>query len=645
MGRRKIAAMIIAMTLALGSAALAAVGPSSQPAAAIRMQASPDRTLVSFLGCDTEGGPRADRNLLRPGSGVFVRWRTKQGAFSSATQPAGDVGSSEHPRYLISLAGKAQLAWSIQPAQSFRLAGRGTDWHLLEALDLVFAFDPGVTPTTVLPASWGDDGRLTLPAVISAPDFGQVRIEASSAEPVFGRLEGSRAEKWVELIIELPIRSARESIEVTFRPVHLPAPQGLADEQLWRAARRGWFGALQPTARWGEQGKPFSAPPGALGNNVISDPASLSLWFYADQALFTPEISPGISVMALVRRTVDYWLDARMRPSGGVVGYWAYGDFLDANASLLISAWDVVEACGERPWLERRIAKLEQVAEFLARRDVDSDGLIEATQSGNRGTLQQPNRSCAWWDALNCGHKDAYTNALIYRGFCCLSDLEGRLGRTQQQARYRELARRLKAAYAPALLNPATGWLGWWRSADGELHDYAAPTINGLAIEYGLVPPEQGREILARLRRKMAEVGFNRFDLGVPPMLVPVLRADYLLPDAIGIPKREDGADTVGQYMNGGITAGHVLHFLAAHYVVGEPEPADRILRAMLERQQGGGFQNGVRDAAGQGIDWTTWDGRPSGYEGYLADSFRFLQAVLLREQAFRDRLYRPLLK
>ncbi len=44
-----------------------------------------------------------------------------------------------------------------------------------------------------------------------------------------------------------------------------------------------------------------------------------------------------------------------------------------------------------------------------------------------------------------------------------------------------------------------------------------------------------------------------------------------------------------------------------------------------------------------KGIDWTTWDGKPSGYEGYLADSFRFLQAALLREQTFRDRLYRPL--
>ncbi len=82
--------------------------------------------------------------------------------------------------------------------------------------------------------------------------------------------------------------------------------------------------------------------------------------------------------------------------------------------------------------------------------------------------------------------------------------------------------------------------------------------------------------------------------------------------------------------MNGGITAGQVLHFLAAHYTTGQTEAGDRILRAMLERQSAGGFQNGAVNAYPKGIDWTTWDGKPAGYEGYLADSYRFLQAVLL---------------
>jgi hypothetical protein len=340
---------------------------------------------------------------------------------------------------------------------------------------------------------------------------------------------------------------------------------------------------------------------------------------------------------------LDWWLETKVLPSGEMICYWDKTHFLDANSSPIIAAWDYVEATGDRPWLARRLDRLEFIADYLARRDVDGDGLVEAVQSGNYGTLQEPARSCAWWDALNCGHQDSYSNALIYRAWRCLADLEAKLQRREPQTRYTQLADRLKAAYFKTLFNPQSGWLAWWKSEDGVLHDYASPVINGLAIEYGLVSPAAGRQTLARLRDRMAEAGFRRFDLGVPPMLVPVRRGDYLLPDACGTPKREDGTDTFGYYMNGGITAGQVLHFLAAHYVVGEAAPADRILRAMLDRQAAGGFQNGAVNAYPKGIDWTTWDGQPAGYEGYLADSFRFLQAVLLREPSLRARLYRPL--
>ena len=555
------------------------------------------------------------------------------------------------------------------------------------SLRLVFHFDPKVTSTTVLPGDWLDDGTFRLPAVLNAPDWGPMllteriglaradgSVEVTPGRLIVGRLEGSRAAKTDDLILELPSISANESfsplpapqsspaaalasprpfpLTITLTPLRLAPPAGLRDASLWPAARRGWLDALQPCARWGEQDKPFSAPPGILGNNVISDPASVSIWFYADQAFFMPEAAPGVSLMPLVRQTIDYWLDRRMRRgpdgrlTGEITGYWDYGGFLDAEASPLIAAWDYVEVTSDLPWLERRIGRLELAADFLASRDIDGDGFVEAVQSGDRGALVQPNRSCAWWDALNCGWKDGYTNALIYRAWRSLADLERELGRSAQAAGYTRLADRLKAVYAKTLYNRQTGWLAWWRSRDGELHDYASPTLNGLAIEYGLVEPGLARRILNRLWKKMAAAGFTRFDLGVPPMLVPVRRSDYLQPDAIGIPAREDGTDTFGQYMNGGITAGQVLHFLDAHYVLGSKElaaRADRVLRAMLERQVRGGFQNGVRNATGKGIDWTTWDAKPSGYEGYLADSFRFLQAVLMREPAFRDRLYRPM--
>jgi len=617
-------------------------------APAIRIETEPRRALVSFLGWDTEGGGRADTNLLQAGTGVSLRVRIAANWRAGAEMPAqrektGRSGTG----YRLSVAPDAELIWSLQPKRDsldMKISGRGKGWNAVEVVELVFPFDPRVTPTTVLPKTWNADGSLLLPAIISAPDFGQMLLSCKGSASSKARLEGSRAKHTVDLVVQLPGLRDNRSCALSLTPVHLPAPRGLKDKSLWTAARRGWFGALQCTASWGDPDKPFNAPAGMLANNVISDPASCSLWFYADQAFWTPELAPGVAAMPLVRRTLDWWLDHKVLPDGEMICYWDKAHFLDANSGPLIAAWDYVEATGDQDWLARRIERLEFIADFLARRDVDGDGLVEATQSGNYGTLKEPARSCAWWDALNCGHKDSYSNALIYRAWRCLAELEAKLKRGERQARYTQLADRLKASYFKTLFNPQTGWLAWWKSEDGELHDYASPIINGLAIEYRLVEPAQGREILARLRKKIQEVGFTRFDLGVPPMLVPVRRGDYLLPDAAGCPKREDGTDTFGYYMNGGITAGQVLHFLAAHYVVGDGAEADKILRAMLERQAHGGFQNGAVNAYPKGVDWTTWDGKPAGYEGYLADSFRFLQAVLLREQKFRDRLYRPLM-
>lgn len=603
------------------------------PAAVLRVEADAQRALVPTLSWDTEGGERARTNLLRAKSPLNLRFRTGAAWRSSQELPARkEALAHDGSRFRLAATPGQEVHWEIFPEADRLTMVVSAEGGRVEGVEIAFPFDPQVTPTTVLPSAWSEDGKLVLPAILSAPDFGQMLLSEATPRGLKGRLEGNRQRHTVDLVLELPPLPPGEICKLELNPVHLPPPAGLKDNALWAQARRGLFNIWQP-----------SAPAGILANNVISDPVSFSLWFHADLALWVPEVAPGISAMAQVKRSLEWWLNTRTRASGEVVGYWDIGNFLDANASPLIAAWDYVEATGDRDWLARRIERLEFVADFLARRDVDGDGLVEATQSGNRGTLRQPERSCCWFDAINCGHKDGYTNALTYRAWRCLAELESLLSRPKQQARYGRLADRLKAAYAETLFNPKTGWLAWWKSADGELHDYATPFISGMAIEYGLLDPKRGRKVLNRFWNEMGTVGFTCFDLGLPCTLIPVHRSDYLLPSSLGCPSREDGTDTFGQYMNGGISAGHTLHFLAAHYILGQGNKADVILRAMLKRQGDIGFQNGVRDAFGQGLDWTTWEGEACGYEGYLADTYYFLQAVLLREPAFRSRLYRPL--
>jgi hypothetical protein len=620
--------------------------PTSSVTPILHLEADPKRALVPALSWDTEGGERFHSNLLRKGTGLGLRVRTdgqwRDGAeLPTVAQPAGDRAS-----YLLKVTPQSTLQWDISSARDsfvMTLSVEGSGSLPPKSVEMVFPFDPMVTPTTVLPSRWREDGSFETPIVISAPDFGQMLLRITPSGEIRGRLEGSRDNHIVDLVLELPQLEATHKYTLRFTPVTLAPPPGLQDEPLWRLVRRGWFNAFQSSARWGAQHRAYSAPPGILANNVISDPCSFSLIFYADHMLWTPVVAEGISVAGLVRHAIEFWLEQRTHMTGEVVGYWDYVNFLDANAGPVIGAWDYVEATGDLTWLEKAIRRLEFVADFHARRDQDFDGLVEATQSGNANTLIQPDRSSNWFDAVNYGHKDAYANAVIYRSWRCLADLESKLRREEQRSRYARLAERLKAAYARSLYNPETGWIGGWRSQDGKLHDYASPVVNGLAIEYGLVDLKEGKRIVEKIWAKMQAAGFNRFDLGIPPTLEPIHRSDYIQPKGLGSPHREDGTDTFQQYENGGISAGHSMHFLVASYLVGQEEKAERVLRAILGRQQSGGFQNGVQNSEYKGIDWTTWDGQPCGYEGYLADVYYFLLIALLREPFLRARFYRPL--
>ncbi|MBI2516305.1 MAG: hypothetical protein HYV95_05255 [Opitutae bacterium] len=654
MNRRIINRLVCSGVLLLGTAhrVLAA-----DPLAVFRLEADPVHARIPVLSWDTEGGDRARMNLLRADTAVGLRvkmdgqWRSG-GTFATRTEKAGSAETC----YRLTLAPDAELVWRLQPGAgrlTMSFAAEGVGLRRVEGLELEFPFDPRVAATTLLPKIWDDAGKLHLPAIINAPDFGPMLLRAAPQADLKGRLTGSRTNHIVDFTLELSVPQPGSAITLSLEPVHLPAPAGVPDPSLWRAARRGWFNAIEPSAQWGDWGygnRVFGAPPGILANNVISDPVSCLIHIWADQALLTPSLPADISMPSLVRRTVDWWLDDRTKPTGEVIAYWDYADMLDANASPLISAWDYVEASRDRAWLTRRIERLEFIAQYLVKRDVDDDGLVESTHSGNYGTLVEPMRAGSAYDTINAGYKDAYCNALVYRAFRCLADLEKQLQRTVQQQHYTARADRLKAAYLKTFFNPATGWLAWWKSEDGEMHDLASPMISSLAICYGLVEPSQGRQILDRLWKKIEAVGFKRFDLGVPLTLVPVRRGDYLIGlEGPGAPKKEDGSDGFGYYLNGGCCVSDAVYFITALHIAGEHARGDRILHAMVERQErgvfpnGGGFQNGVINEGGRGAEFYTWDGEPSGYEGHLTYSFSFLQAILLREPAWRARLYRPL--
>ncbi|MFH1941101.1 MAG: hypothetical protein ABIL68_03275 [bacterium] len=237
----------------------------------------------------------------------------------------------------------------------------------------------------------------------------------------------------------------------------------------------------------------------------------------------------------------------------------------------MIAAHNYYQATKDNTWVKTHIDKLLKWGRASLNTDSNGNGLIEYHQSGNLGECRV--RPANWWDCINFGHKDAYSNAMAYRGFRGLARLAAVAGRKKDAKTFENAAKKLKAAHYQTFYNPDTGMLAGWKSRDGELHDYAFTFIQGIAITYGVVDDKnKANKLLDAMFKKMQEVGFNRFDLGLPGNLINVPDPEYY---DRGL-SRWGGANAFEVYENGGASANHVYYTLAALYKLGRHKEADR---------------------------------------------------------------------
>jgi hypothetical protein len=303
----------------------------------------------------------------------------------------------------------------------------------------------------------------------------------------------------------------------------------------------------------------------------------------------------------------------------------------DSYPSLLIAACNYINGAKDWKWARTNYTGLAEWAREMMAADRNGNGLIEYPASGNYGDRPTADRRPSnWWDTINFGHEDAYANALAYRACGMFARVARELGHAEASQTYARAAQRLRAAYLPAFLNPATGILAGWRSADGTLHDYWFTFVNGVAVTCGLVDDKDARDIMDKLVQKMAQVGYTNFNLGLPGNLVPVRKGDYVFhetpPEVHGVPRLEDGSDGFQFYENGGATASYAYFTVKALYQTGRVPEARRIFDPMLRSYAQGEFQGFCGN--GPSKDWRDWSGGCHGYEGFLVDSYLALLAV-----------------
>ena len=460
-----------------------------------------------------------------------------------------------------------------------------------------------------------DDGSVRLPAVLHIPGQGTLRITGSSVSQKSLRLgyQGNRQHG----TITFPAASKENPwVQFKLEVVSIyPRVASLERDARFDGYRRCWLNVLQ-----------LSSKHRVLANHTGSDVCGLCYHEYSEIAMLTGPLADGVSGQQLLRDSLNRFLTGKK--TYAMVGY-AHGEYpqtsLDTWPSLLTAAHNYYLGSKDDKWVKANIDKLMEWGRESLDTDSNGNGLIEYHQSGNMGECKV--RPANWWDCINFGHEDAYSNAIAYRGFRGLARLAAVAGKEKAAKEFEEAAQKLKSAYYKTFYNPKTGMLAGWRSRDGKLHDYAFTFIQGMAITYGLIADEQANKLLDAMFKKIQEVDFNRFDLGLPGNLVNVPAADYYEKNA-----RWGGSNAFGVYENGGASANHVYFTLAALYQLGRKKEGDRILLPILNSFNECGFQ-GTGNNGNETNDWRAWDGTSWGYEGLLVDNYLVVKAVLVRQE------------
>ncbi|MEI7948123.1 MAG: hypothetical protein WCJ02_15585, partial [bacterium] len=493
------------------------------------------------------------------------------------------------------------------------------------SVPFALAFDQKKNHATLLGLMNPGVRGMALPCILHLPDRGTLRITCN----VPGATLDYDARRFVKpacVRIGFPsATAATPRVEYRLEVVSIyPKLPGIETNPLYDGFRRDWLNIFQVNPRLQ-----------MLANNASSDPCAFTLFEYSDVALHTPPLAEGLTANDLIRMTLDRYLSGAL--GYGQIGYGctpSEADLiawktpwrsLDSLPSFLISACNYVKGSRDEAWGRANYDKLAAWGREIFADDKNNNGLIEYLGTGNYGDRPQSYRRPAnWWDTINFGHEDAFGNALAYRAATMFAELAKQLKHDADAQFFADKAAKLRAAYAPTFLNPSTGMLAGWKSSDGQLHDYAFTFVQGMAVTFGLLDDKTANSVMDRLLAKMKDVGYTRFDLGLPGNLVPVKREDYVYhdtaPEVHGVPKLEDGSDGFQYYENGGATACWSYYTVKALYQLGRVADARRIFHPMLQGYARGEFQGFGEN--GMSRDWRDWKGGCHGYEGLLVDNY-----------------------
>lgn len=486
---------------------------------------------------------------------------------------------------------------------------------------LRFAFDAGQTLTTPFytPQRMG---YVTLPAVFHAPDFGTTLVTSPDMAG-FRFLAGEYAtpDTWVRAdltpvlpnrldgLLEMPAGTWKGSLTWTVEQI-TPVPNLVSQEP-----------RLQKLPRYSLNGLQFRPDQNLLCNQIVSINCPFCLWEYAEVAQWLPVLPGGIDPVQMLKITLDRYIAGT---PGHTSTEWPifsdnYSATGDTPMSFICAMWTYVLKTGDKEQLTRWLPALDRIVEMMEKGDLKGDGLLY--------TAGKYVRSAGWHDTMAIRGLEASMNLFCYRAFQYADDLYRLAGQTTKAENCVRRAAGIKKAFVPALLSPKTGVIAGGILDDGTIIDSWYVWVNGMAICYGVVEGELANQILDRFQAKFKEVGYTRFENGLPNVLEPIPCPPQVT--------REDGSphNSFQQYLNGGACPAWSGFFIQALYQTGRKAEADAMFWPLMQAYGKGRFNTGsayrreglprVDSGKLENAEWWYWDGRPQTAEGYLVDMYQ----------------------
>jgi hypothetical protein len=215
----------------------------------------------------------------------------------------------------------------------------------------VLKFDQKANHATLLGLMEPGEPRVALPCVLHLPDLGSVRIRSNVKG---AKLDYDARRRMKPRLVEIafpPATAARPDVEYRLEVAAIyPKLPGIEKDARFDGFRRNYLNIFQLNPRvW------------MLANNASSDPCAFTLFEYSEVALRAPPLVDGLTMLDLIRMTLDRYLaDGKgygqvgygsLNPGEADIGEWGSPyDSADSYPSLLIAACNYVQGAKDWKW-------------------------------------------------------------------------------------------------------------------------------------------------------------------------------------------------------------------------------------------------------------------------------------------------------